>query len=140
MADTVDQKTRSRIMRQVQGKNTGPEKAVRSLLHAMGFRFRLHNGDLPGKPDICLSKFKTAIFVHGCFWHRHKGCKRATMPVSNIPYWSEKFERNVAREIKNARLLRKEGWKVATVWECELKNPEKLSRRLAAFLNARLKE
>lgn len=140
MVEKIDQETRSGIMRQVRDNNTKPEKAVRSLLHALGFRFWLHNSALPGKPDICLPKLKTAIFVHGCFWHRHKGCKRATTPVSNTPYWSKKFERNVARDAENARQLKKEGWKVVTVWECELKNSQKLSRRLAALLKAQAKK
>ena len=134
MADKVSRKNRSHIMAQVKSTNTLPEIAVRSLLHRMGFRFTLHNERLPGKPDICLPKYRTVIFVHGCFWHRHRGCKRATTPTSNTAYWSQKFSRNIARDKKNARLLTRQGWNVILVWECQLKNPERLAKKVKLAL------
>lgn len=130
MADNLTQAMRSKIMGSIKSKNTKPEIMVRSLLHRMGFRFSLHNKHLPGKPDIFLRKYRTAIFVHGCFWHRHKNCRGATVPASNVDFWNEKFSRNVARDKKNKTELRRLGWKTITVWECELKAPDKLSTRL----------
>lgn len=121
-------------MAQVKGRNTGPEKAVRSLLHQLGYRFRLQRSDLPGKPDIVLPKFKTVLFVHGCFWHRHPGCKRATTPASNRDYWDKKFARTVARDAKNERELADMGWRVLVVWECELKDMDALEGKLTSFL------
>ena len=99
--DTASPEKRSWIMRQVKGRDTSPEKIVRSLLHRMGYRFRLQRDDLPGKPDIVLPRFKTVVFVNGCFWHRHSGCKRATTPATNVDYWQTKFARNVARDARN---------------------------------------
>ena len=138
MADTVDKKTRSRIMSSVQGKNTQPEKVVRSLLHRMGYRFSLHNKHLPGKPDICLRKYKTVIFVHGCFWHRHKGCRYATTPSSNVSFWNEKFERNVSRDAQNRKDLKKLGWQIIIVWGCSIKSIEKLSKRFDQLLSNKI--
>lgn len=114
--------------------NTKPEMAVRSLLHRMGYRFRLHQKDLPGKPDIVLKKYKTVIFVHGCFWHQHAKCKRATMPKSNVQYWMPKLERNVSRFHEVKKQLAETGWNVAVVWECETKNINTLSENLHAML------
>lgn len=133
--DSVSPEKRSWVMTQVKGRNTRPEKAVRSLLHRMGYRFRLHRADLPGKPDIVLPKYHIAIFVHGCFWHRHAGCKRATMPVTNIYYWNRKFERNVARDMQNKAALECGGWSVLIVWECELKDLTALQIRLLDYFN-----
>lgn len=130
MADNLSSSMRSKIMSSIKSKNTKPEVAVRALLHRLGFRFRLHSKLFPGKPDIILPKYKTVIFVHGCFWHRHKKCKIATVPSSNVDFWNEKFSRNVARDKKNLRAIRREGWKALTVWECELKNTDKLLQRL----------
>lgn len=130
MADIISKQKRSEVMSKIHAKDTKPEKIVRSLLHRRGFRFQLHNKNLPGKPDICLPKYHTVIFVHGCFWHRHKGCKRATTPASNIRYWSKKFHRNVERDKHNVRLLRKSGWQVLIVWECQLRMLDKLMGRL----------
>lgn len=123
-------------MAQVKARDTGPERLVRSLLHRMGYRFRLQRTDLPGKPDIVLPKFKTALFVHGCFWHRHPGCKRATTPTSNIIYWDKKFGRTVLRDAKNKKELEALGWRVVIVWECELKNLPALQARLSEYFTA----
>lgn len=134
--DTLTPEERSKLMAKIRGKNTKPELAVRSLLHRAGYRFSLHRKDLPGKPDIVLRKYNTVVFVHGCFWHRHKNCKIASTPKSNVEFWQAKFDRNVSNDRKHTRQLRKMGWHVLTVWECELKKPErvlaKLQRNLAA--------
>ena len=121
-------------MGRIKGKDTKPEVMVRSMLHRAGYRFRKNVKELPGKPDIVLPKYHTVIFVNGCYWHRHKGCKEATSPKSNIEFWEKKFERNVANDKKHARQLRRLGWHVLTVWECELKNPDKVLRRLEKHL------
>lgn len=134
--DKINAQERSKVMAQVKGKNTGPEKRVRSLLHKNGFRFRLHRKDLPGAPDIVLAKKKTVIFVHGCFWHRHPGCKRASMPASNVDYWNSKFARNQARDADNQSRLTSLGWRVIIIWECELKDPNRLEKRLIELLTA----
>lgn len=128
---------RSRIMRAIRSKNTAPELAVRRLLHAAGYRFRLHRSDLPGKPDIVLSKHKAVIFVHGCFWHQHPNpvCRNAQIPRSNTAYWSPKLARNVARDREAAERLESLGWRILTVWECETKQTG-LEERLRAFLGA----
>jgi len=117
-------------MRKIKSKDTKPEKIVRSLLHIDGLRFRLHKKDLPGKPDIVLKKHNTVIFVNGCFWHQHKGCKRANVPKSNKVYWVDKIEKNKARDKLNISKLKKLKWKIFVVWECETKNIEKLGNRL----------
>lgn len=132
--DTASPEKRSWIMRQVKGRDTSPEKIVRSLLHRMGYRFRLQRDDLPGKPDIVLPRFKTVVFVNGCFWHRHSGCKRATTPATNVDYWQTKFARNVARDARNQAELEKMGWRVVIVWECELKDKTTLEKRLDDYL------
>ena len=131
--DTVSPEGRSRIMSHVKGRDTTPEKRVRSLLHSMGYRFRLQRADLPGKPDIVLPKFKTVIFVNGCFWHRHPGCKRATLPKSNAEFWRQKLEKNVARDRRNIQTLKDLGWYVLIIWECELKDTRTLQARLSDF-------
>ncbi|PBK47460.1 very short patch repair endonuclease [Pseudomonas syringae pv. actinidiae] len=122
--DIVDSATRSRMMSGIRGKNTRPELLVRKFLHAHGFRFRLHRKDLPGNPDIVLPKLKTCIFVHGCFWHRHPGCRYATMPTTRPEFWTEKFSKNVARDAKSILALRQLGWRTIIIWECKLKAPE----------------
>ena len=106
-------------MSRIRSKDTAPEIRVRSMLHKAGYRFRLHVKDLPGKPDIVLPKYKTVIFVHGCFWHRHKGCSKATTPSTNSEYWKKKFQRNVERDKQDQAELKKLGWKVIVIWECE---------------------
>ena len=131
MTDIFSEEQRSYVMSRVSSKDTKPEKIVRSFLHRSGFRFRLHMSSLQGKPDIVLTKYKTVIFVHGCFWHRHKDCKRATTTQSRKGFWEEKFKRNVMRDKENCQALRKDDWKVLVIWECELSNARKRSERLA---------
>jgi DNA mismatch endonuclease (patch repair protein) len=131
MPKKIDKETRSFIMSKVHSKDTSPEKIVRSFLHKHGFRFRLHRKDLDGSPDIVLPKYKTVIFVHGCFWHRHHNCKRASMPVNNAEYWQKKFDRNVKRDQQNIITLKSQGWNVIVIWECEVKDREKLMEKVA---------
>ena len=122
MADTITRERRSWNMSRIKGRDTGPELRLRSLLHRAGFRFRLHAKELPGKPDIVLPKYHAAIFVHGCFWHRHDGCRNATMPSTRTEFWKSKFDSNVDRDERNRAALKAAGWTVFTVWECELKS------------------
>jgi DNA mismatch endonuclease, patch repair protein len=117
-------------MRKVRSSDTAPELLVRKLLHRCGYRFRLQGSDLPGNPDIVLPKYKTIVLVHGCFWHRHKRCREATMPKSNQSYWEAKFERNEKRDRRIKRELKRLGWRVITVWECQAKNPDRLLAKL----------
>lgn len=132
MADTISAKRRSWNMSRIGGRNTKPELLLRSKLHREGFRFRLHAKELPGRPDIILPKYRTAIFVHGCFWHRHSGCRNATMPSTRREFWADKFEGNVERDCRNQEALRQAGWTVLVVWECELKaDPEAVIARLS---------
>lgn len=113
---------RSRMMSSIRGKNTRPEVTLRSLLFAKGFRYRLHARSLPGSPDLVFPKYKAVIFVHGCFWHRHEGCRYATTPKANGEFWARKFEGNVARDARHVEELRRQGWRVAVVWECALRH------------------
>jgi len=126
MADIVSKEVRSKMMSGIRSKNTKPEIQVRSMLHKMGYRFRIHKKDLPGKPDIVLPKYKTIIFVHGCFWHRHQNCRFAYMPKSRINFWMTKFENNVRRDIKIREELENMNWKVIIIWECQTNVPNKL--------------
>lgn len=119
--DTVDKATRSKIMSKVGQKSTGPEMKLRKALFAKGFRYRVNVKKLPGSPDIVLPKYKAVIFVHGCFWHRHKGCKYATMPKTRVDFWNAKFNANIKRDRKNIDALLDAGWRVLVVWECVLK-------------------
>ena len=128
--DKLTPEERSANMRAIRGKDTKPELLVRSMLHRAGYRFSLHRADLPGKPDIVLPKYNTVIFVHGCFWHRHKGCKGATTPKTRTEWWQAKFDRNASNDRENQAALAELGWKVIVVWECELKNPEKVLSKL----------
>jgi len=121
MADKLTSERRSWNMSRIKGRNTGPELRLRSLLHRAGFRFRLHPKDLPGKPDIVLSRYRTVIFVHGCFWHQHPRCRNATTPSTRRDFWQAKFDENVSRDARNCADLQSAGWNVITVWECELK-------------------
>ena len=121
MTDTVDVLTRSRNMSNIRGKDTGPERLLRRALHARGFRFRLHGSTLPGKPDLVFRRYRAVCFVHGCFWHRHAGCRYAATPASNTDYWLPKLERNAARDVENREQLLALGWRVAIVWECALR-------------------
>lgn len=122
MADTVDKKRRSEIMSSIKGSNTKPEIIVRQYLFSQGFRFRLHDKSLPGKPDLILKKYKCLIFVNGCFWHGHSICKIYVMPKTNKKFWYSKIENNIKRDKRNRKELKKMGWKVLVIWECELKN------------------
>ena len=133
--DTLSKAERSWNMAKIRGKDTGPERAVRSLLHRAGYRFRLHVKDLPGKPDIVLPKYHAVIFVHGCFWHRHRNCKMASIPKTHRKFWADKFARNVANDRKHLRQLRRLGWKVLVVWECQLRHPDNVLARLRKALD-----
>ena len=115
---------RSKNMSAIKSKNTKPEIAVRKLLHSMGYRFRLHRKDLPGSPDIVLPKYKTVIFVHGCFWHRHENCKYASTPKTRQEFWEAKFRENINRDKLNQENLSSKGWKIIIVWECEIKDKD----------------
>lgn len=119
--DKLSPTVRSRVMSAVHGKNTAPEIMVRRTLHALGFRFRLHRKDLPGKPDIVLPKYRTCIFVHGCFWHHHEGCIKSKMPKTNAEFWQNKIQANVMRDKSNQDDLAKLGWQALIVWECDIK-------------------
>lgn len=132
MADRISKEHRSWNMSRIRGKHTKPELRLRSLLHRMGFRFRLHDPRLPGKPDIVLPKYKTAIFVNGCYWHRHDGCLKATMPKTRIDFWQEKFQKTIERDnLKHYQLIQS-GWHVLITWECELESfPETVVKELA---------
>lgn len=119
--DIVDSATRSRMMAGIKGKNTRPELTVRRYLHGQGFRFRLHSRHLPGKPDVVLPKYKLAIYIHGCFWHRHQGCKFATNPKVNAEKWQLKFSQNLTRDRNQIEALMGLGWRVLVIWECGVK-------------------
>jgi len=134
MADRLTAERRSWNMSRIRSKNTGPERIVRSLLHRMGYRFRMHRKDLPGSPDLVLPRYKVVVFIHGCFWHRHRGCKFAYTPKSRITFWQTKFKANLDRDKKNRHALKKMGWKIITVWECITKDLAKLQ----AFLKSNL--
>lgn len=121
-------------MAKVKGRDTAPELIVRSLLHRMGYRFRVHRKDLPGSPDIVLPKYSKAIFVHGCFWHGHKGCKKAARPTTRVEFWNNKIDGNIQRDIRVRKKLESSGWKVLVVWECKTKQPKQLIRMLERFL------
>ncbi len=128
MVDTVSIEKRREIMQRIRSTNSKPELLVRSFLHKKGFRFRLHAKGLPGRPDIVLPRYRTVIFVHGCFWHRHEGCRYSSTPKSNVEFWQEKFDRNVERDRRDREQLQQAGYTVIVVWECELKTPDVLDR------------
>lgn len=133
MPDKISKLHRSWVMSRVGSRNTKPELIARSLLHNLGYRFTVNgprNKKLPGKPDIVLPKYRTVVFVHGCFWHRHPNCKIATTPKSNQDYWLPKFSKNVERDRRNQKALQEEGWNVVVIWECELKDLEAVASRL----------
>ena len=118
--DCYDKSTRSRVMRSVHGKNTSLEICVRKMFFRAGFRYRLHKAELPGKPDIIFPKYKTVVFVNGCFWHQHPGCKHSTIPSTNRDYWEKKLHRNIERDKFEIDLLKKAGWRVFVIWECRI--------------------
>ncbi|MFN3727931.1 MAG: very short patch repair endonuclease [Allosphingosinicella sp.] len=128
--DHLSPQDRSENMRRVRGKDTAPEHLVRRALHAMGLRFRLHRRDLPGRPDIVLPRRRTILFVHGCFWHRHSGCRRSSDPATRPDFWTAKFERTVRRDREQVAALRALGWRVEIIWECEARAPDRLRSRL----------
>lgn len=136
MADTVDTRTRSRMMSSVRAKNTRPEMLVRRMLHGWGYRYRLHAKELPGKPDIVFRRRRLAIFVHGCFWHRHPdpACRLARMPKSRLDFWQPKLEGNRSRDEAAVAALQAMGWKVLLVWECQLRDREQLGNMLRRFI------
>lgn len=132
--DIVDPARRSQMMARIQGRNTVPEIIVRRTAHRLGFRFRLYRKDLPGRPDLVFPRFRAAVFVHGCFWHRHEGCRFAYTPRSRVRFWTEKFDRNVARDRCTEDALRSLGWRVLVIWECETRDDATVALRLLHFL------
>ena len=133
MTDTLTPEQRSALMARIRGKDTKPELAVRRALHAHGYRYRIHVRGLPGRPDVVFSKRRSAVFVHGCFWHRH-GCKRTSTPKSRQDYWLAKFAANVERDKRNEQRLVADGWRVFVAWECEVEQDDTLIERLVEFL------
>jgi DNA mismatch endonuclease (patch repair protein) len=136
MTDVVDRATRSRMMAGIRSRDTKPELVIRKYLHAAGLRFRLSPSHLPGKPDIVLPKYRTAVFVHGCFWHQHAGCKFLARPASNRQFWADKLGANVARDKRVRRQLRKLGWNVIVVWECQTRSGRFRTLRVRILKNA----
>ena len=134
--DNVDRDTRSRMMSRIRGKDTKPEMAVRRLAHRMGYRFRLHRRDLAGSPDLVFPRRRKVIFVHGCYWHRHPGCRFAFSPKSNVAFWTGKFAANVARDEQSFALLRENCWDPMVIWECETTDMAKLAATLSAHLGS----
>jgi len=121
-------------MSRIQGKDTKPELVVRRLVHSLGFRYRLHRHDLPGSPDLVFPRLRRIIFVHGCYWHRHEGCRYAYLPKSNVSFWRSKFAANVERDRMAIQKLKKAGWRVHIIWECETQEREALKRRVTTYL------
>ncbi len=139
MTDIVNSETRSRMMSRIRSKDTSPELALRKALHARGFRYLLHARRVVGRPDLILYRYSAVVFVHGCFWHRHEGCRFTTSPSTRPDFWQAKFDANVRRDREVRGLLVKEGWRVATIWECSLRRPEQVAITvdlLAAWLPA----
>ncbi len=130
MVDKITKEKRSWNMQRIRSKDTKPELIIRSVLHRMGLRFRLHKKELPGKPDIVLKKLNTVIFVHGCFWHRHENCIEASRPKTNSEFWEKKIAKNIERDKKHQKALRELGWNVIVVWECQIKKDFELNRAL----------
>lgn len=134
--DTISKDARSALMSRIRSKNTRPELTVRSILHRLGFRFRLHRADLPGRPDIVLPRHRKAILIHGCFWHGHS-CRLASKPKSNQQYWTDKIAKNKDRDARNRIELEAAGWEVLELWECDIRAATGLDERLEAFMQAR---
>ncbi len=134
--DNLSRSERSEIMARVRSTDTRPEMLVRKLVYGMGYRYRLHVRNLPGCPDIVFRKRARVVFVHGCFWHRHTGCALARLPKSRLDFWLSKLEGNKKRDDRNKRALQRKGWKVMTIWECQLKKPARLADRIRRFLDA----
>lgn len=138
LVDIVDLQTRSRMMSAIRGQDTKPEIQLRKALHAAGLRFRLHRKDLPGRPDLVLPQYGAAVFVHGCFWHRHQGCRFATDPATRPEFWQKKFAGNVERDRRSAIELQRMGWRVATIWECAIRKlgPEAVAADVITWLRS----
>ena len=134
MSDIFERAKRSEIMSRIRGRDTKPELVVRRIAHRLGFRFRLHRKDLPGSPDIVFPRYRAVIMVHGCFWHRHPGCKYAYTPKTRVQFWRKKFEDNVVRDRRNALALSERGWRTIVIWECETKDHEAVAARIESFL------
>lgn len=134
VADILTPQQRSERMSRVRGKNSNPEMKLRRLVHGMGFRYRLHDGNLPGKPDMVFAGRRAVIFMHGCFWHRHHNCSLARIPKSRVGFWTEKLESNRKRDRRNRDKLKRLGWRVLVVWECQLRNEESTARIVKNFL------
>lgn len=135
--DTLTREQRSERMSRVRSRDTKPELVVRRLVHAAGYRYRLHRRDLPGTPDLVFRQRRKVIFVHGCFWHRHAGCPNCRLPKTRLDFWRPKLEANAVRDRDALRRLKRLGWSVLVVWECEVRNHDGLSRRLNAFMEER---
>lgn len=135
MSDIYSREKRSQVMARIKSLGTKPEAIVRKALFALGYRFRKNDVRLPGKPDIVLAKYKVAVFVNGCFWHRHEGCRYNRMPKSNTTYWVRKFDRNLQRDLENVGELEKSGWRVYVIWECQIEdNLDNVISNLSSFL------
>ena len=134
MVDIVDKRRRSEIMSRIRSQDTAPELIVRRIAHRLGFRFRLHRKTLPGSPDLVFPKHRLAVFVNGCFWHRHEGCSNCTTPKTRPEFWERKFHGNVERDHRNCERLAQLGWRTLVIWECEIENPDRLGRTLATAL------
>ena len=134
MADRFSPEKRSQIMSRVKGRNTSPERTVRSWLHRLGYRFRLHHKKLPGHPDIVLPKYRAVIFVHGCFWHGHQGCSRSKRPATNREFWDKKIDATIQRDREVQQRLHAMNWRVLVIWQCEIKNGDMITARLRDFI------
>ena len=132
--DIMTPEKRSRLMARIKGRDTRPELVVRRTAHAMGFRFRLHRRDLPGRPDLVFPKLRLALFVHGCFWHMHEGCRHSRVPETNRDFWSEKLSGNASRDRRVQSQLEAAGWRVGIIWECQIAHETALRERLSALL------
>ncbi len=134
MTDIFDRRKRSEIMSRIRDRDTEPEMIVRRIAHGLGFRFRLQRRDLPGSPDLVFPRHRAVIMVHGCFWHRHPGCKHASNPKTRVRFWEDKFDANVVRDRRNEADLREIGWRVMVIWECETRDREAVAERIVGFL------
>jgi DNA mismatch endonuclease (patch repair protein) len=135
VADVFSAQKRSQIMSRIRGYDTKPELIVRSIVHRMGYRFRLHLEDLPGNPDIVLPRHNKVIFIHGCFWHGHRGCQRSKRPATNVVFWQEKLDKNIQRDKRQQKELRKLGWKYLVIWQCEMNRPNRIRKKIKRFLD-----
>ncbi len=134
MADRFTRKERSEIMSRIRGRDTTPEKSIRSLLHTRGYRFSLCSKRLPGCPDIVLARHRRVVFIHGCFWHGHKDCPRSPLPSTNVQFWKKKITGNIARDARVRTEIRKLGWKLLVIWQCQIKKRKMMEQRLTCFL------